>query len=95
MILVAEPAGGSLHGELTPPGDKSISHRAVLLASLARGQSRIRGLLESEDVRATANACRQLGMTARREGGEWVLDGVGEKGLQAPSGPLEIGRAHV
>ena len=72
MNLTTEPAGSrssslsssSLNGEIRPPGDKSISHRALILASLASGQSRIEGLLDSEDVRATANACRQLGMTS-------------------------------
>jgi len=93
MILVAEPAGGPLQGELTPPGDKSGSHRAVIFARLAQGQSRIRGLLESEDVQATANACRQLGMTARQEAGEWVLEGVGRQGLQAPAAPLDMGNS--
>jgi len=93
MILVAEPAGGPLQGDLTPPGDKSVSHRAVIFASLAQGQSRIRGLLESEDVRATMNACRQLGMTARQGGGEWVLEGVGDEGLQAPAAALDMGNS--
>jgi 3-phosphoshikimate 1-carboxyvinyltransferase len=93
MILVAEPAGRPLQGELTPPGDKSISHRAVIFASLAHGQSRIRGLLESEDVRATINACRPLGMTARQSQDEWLLEGVGENGLQAPAAPLDMGNS--
>jgi len=93
MILVTEPAGRPLQGELTPPGDKSVSHRAVIFASLATGQSRIRGLLESADVQATANACRQLGMTARRDGEEWVVQGVGEAGLQAPAAPLDMGNS--
>ena len=72
MILSTEPldfsSGSSLQGELFPPGDKSISHRALIMASLARGQSRIEGLLDSEDVKATANACRQLGMSSRHDG---------------------------
>jgi 3-phosphoshikimate 1-carboxyvinyltransferase len=93
MILVAEPTAAPLRGELTPPGDKSVSHRAVIFASLAHGQSRIRGLLESEDVRATANACRQLGMSARQDGNEWILQGVGEKGLRAPQAPLDMGNS--
>ena len=93
MILVAEPAAAPLRGELTPPGDKSVSHRAVIFASLAHGQSRIRGLLESEDVRATAGACRQLGMTARQNGNEWIVQGVGENGLQAPPAPLDMGNS--
>jgi 3-phosphoshikimate 1-carboxyvinyltransferase len=93
MILRTEPAAAPLRGELTPPGDKSISHRALIFATLAQGQSRIGGLLDSEDVRATANACRQLGMTSRAENGEWLIDGVGERGLQAPEGPLDMGNS--
>lgn len=93
MILVAEPAAGPLLGELLPPGDKSISHRALIFASLAHGQSRIRGLLESEDVHATASACRQLGMTDRVEGDERIVEGVGERGLQPPSAPLDMGNS--
>ena len=93
MKLATQPAGEPLRGELTPPGDKSISHRALIFACLAQGASRIRGLLESEDVRATARACRQLGMTMRREGDEWLLEGVGARGLQAPSGPLDMGNS--
>lgn len=93
MILVAEPAVAPLRGELTPPGDKSISHRALIFASLARGQSRIRGLLESEDVRATANACRQLGGGLHAEGDEWVVEGVGGRGLRPPGAPLDMGNS--
>jgi 3-phosphoshikimate 1-carboxyvinyltransferase len=93
MILATQAAPNALLGELTPPGDKSISHRALIFACLAQGTSRIRGLLDSEDVKATANACRQLGMTARVEGGEWVLEGVGERGLQPPDGPLDMGNS--
>ncbi len=93
MILATEPAAGPLLGELLPPGDKSISHRALILASLAQGQSRIRGLLDSEDVHATASACRQLGMTDRVEGDERILEGVGERGLQPPAAPLDMGNS--
>ena len=93
MILATQAAPNALLGELTPPGDKSISHRALIFACLAQGPSRIQGLLDSEDVNATANACRQLGMTARAEGGEWVLEGVGERGLQPPDGPLDMGNS--
>mgnify|MGYP003503698737 CR=1 FL=1 len=93
MKLITEPAGSPLRGELTPPGDKSISHRALIFACLAHGPSRIRGLLDSADVRATANACGQLGMTMRNEGGAWQLEGVGERGLQAPATPLDMGNS--
>ena len=93
MILKVGPAGSRLCGELTPPGDKSISHRAVILASLAVGQSRIEGLLESEDVRATASACRQLGMKSHEDGEALLVDGVGAEGLSAPVGPLDMGNS--
>jgi 3-phosphoshikimate 1-carboxyvinyltransferase len=93
MILLTEPAGAPLRGELTPPGDKSISHRALILGCLAAGESRIRGLLDSEDIRATAGACRQLGMSMREEAGVFVLHGVGEAGLQAPDAPLDMGNS--
>jgi 3-phosphoshikimate 1-carboxyvinyltransferase len=93
MMLKAGPAGSPLCGELTPPGDKSISHRALILASLAAGQSRIEGLLESEDVRATASACRQLGMKSHADGEALLVDGVGAEGLCAPAGPLDMGNS--
>jgi 3-phosphoshikimate 1-carboxyvinyltransferase len=93
MKLITEPAGSPQQGELTPPGDKSISHRALIFACLADGPSRIRGLLDSADVRATASACGQLGMTIQRDGGEWLLEGVGEGGLQAPAAPLDMGNS--
>ena len=93
MILQVGPAGSPLGGELTPPGDKSISHRAVILASLAKGQSRIEGLLESEDVRATSNACRKLGMKIHEDGAAVLVDGVGTEGLCAPVGPLDMGNS--
>ncbi len=93
MILQAGPADSPLCGELTPPGDKSISHRAVILASLANGQSRIEGLLASEDVRATASACRQLGMKSQEAGDAFLVNGVGAEGLSAPVGPLDMGNS--
>jgi 3-phosphoshikimate 1-carboxyvinyltransferase len=93
MILRSEPAAAPLRGELTPPGDKSISHRALIMGCLAAGESRIRGLLDSEDIRATANACCQLGMTTRQENGELVLHGVGGAGLRAPRAPLDMGNS--
>jgi len=93
MILQAGPADSPLRGELIPPGDKSISHRAIILGSLARGQSRIEGLLESEDVRATISACRQLGMQIHKDGEALLLDGVGAGGPTEPAGPLDMGNS--
>jgi 3-phosphoshikimate 1-carboxyvinyltransferase len=91
--LRASGRGAPLRGELTPPGDKSISHRALILASLAIGESRIAGLLESADVLATAQACRQLGATIQTSARLTRVNGTGEGGLRAPAGPLDMGNS--
>ena len=93
MILLTEPASSPLLGELTPPGDKSISHRALIFACLADGRSRVTGLLDSEDVKATANACCQLGMKLQHAGDALLLDGVGAAGLSPPREPLDMGNS--
>ena len=93
MRLQVQPCSAALRGEMTPPGDKSISHRALIFACLASGETRVEGLLDSEDVNATAAACRQLGMGVRRDGKELVLKGVGENGLGAPSADLDMGNS--
>jgi 3-phosphoshikimate 1-carboxyvinyltransferase len=93
MILQTNPANQPLTGELTPPGDKSISHRALIFACLAEGQSVVSGLLESEDVRATENACVQLGMGVSRNAAVLEIQGVGSKGLVSPDGPLDMGNS--
>ena len=93
MILRTAPAAAPLRGELTPPGDKSISHRALIFACLAAGTTRVEGLLESEDVKATANACQQLGMTIAESEGALLLTGTGKKGLRAPTRPLDMGNS--
>jgi 3-phosphoshikimate 1-carboxyvinyltransferase len=76
MILTAAPAVSGLHGEFTPPGDKSISHRALIFSSLAAGQSELSGLLESEDTLATLQACEQLGARVHRSAGKFFVDGT-------------------
>ncbi len=93
MILKTAAASSPLRGELTPPGDKSISHRALIFGCLASGTTRVEGLLESEDVNATAAACRQLGMGIQREGDVLLLQGVGDRGLRAPSAALDMGNS--
>ncbi len=85
---------GRFGGVASPPGDKSISHRALMLGALAVGRTRISGLLEGADVLATANALRCLGVpAARREGGIWTVDGVGAGGLAVPDTVLDMGNA--
>ena len=75
---------GPLTGRIRVPGDKSISHRALMFGALAVGRSRIKGLLEGEDVLATAAALRAMGATIARDGDEWIVDGVGVGGLLQP-----------
>lgn len=86
-------AGSPLRGELTVPGDKSVSHRAVMLAALAEGSSRICGFLEGEDTRATAAIFQRLGVRIEAEGAQRIVHGVGLHGLQPPSAPLDCGNA--
>ncbi|MHA1599081.1 MAG: 3-phosphoshikimate 1-carboxyvinyltransferase, partial [Alphaproteobacteria bacterium] len=83
-----------LAGTIAVPGDKSISHRALLIGALAIGVTRIDGLLEGEDVLATAAALRLLGVTVEKTGdGVWTVNGRGIAGLCEPSGVLDMGNS--
>jgi len=93
LILQSTPLGTPLRGELTPPGDKSISHRALILASLARGESTIDGLLEAEDIKATANACQQLGAGISSRHAITRVGGIGDSGLTTPARILDMGNS--
>lgn len=87
-------ARGPLRGTVTVPGDKSISHRSLMFAGLAVGESRIEGLLEGEDVLATAAAMRAMGATIERDAdGIWHVAGVGVGGLLQPQTALEMGNS--
>ncbi|WP_339705442.1 3-phosphoshikimate 1-carboxyvinyltransferase [uncultured Sphingosinicella sp.] len=91
LSLVAE---GPLSGRVRVPGDKSISHRALMLGALAVGETVIDGLLEGEDVHATAAAMRAMGAHAERDAeGRWRVQGVGVGGLLQPAGVLEMGNS--
>jgi 3-phosphoshikimate 1-carboxyvinyltransferase len=93
MHLKATPHG-ALRGEIRVPGDKSISHRSLMLAGLAVGESRISGLLEGADVLATATALQALGVHLERLGaGEWRAMGCGVAGLAEPDDVLDLGNA--
>ncbi len=84
----------ALKGTANIPGDKSISHRALMLGGLAVGETRITGLLEGEDVHATAAALRALGVTVVREApGSWTVSGLGVGGLAEPSQVLDMGNS--
>ena len=88
--MPAEP----LRGTIRVPGDKSISHRALILSALAVGPSQITGLLEGEDVLATAAAMRSMGATIERgSDGEWHVHGVGVGGLLQPAAALDMGNS--
>src|SRR4029434_8613830 len=82
-----------LAGEISLPGDKSISHRAVLFASLGEGETRLQNLLEGEDVMATVECFRAMGVSIEKEGEEWVVQGVGLKGLRKPHKILNCGNS--
>ena len=84
---------GPLKGDITPPGDKSISHRAVMLGGVAKGETRVSGLLEGEDVLCTVDALRELGATIVRKKDAWHITGVGLEGLKAPAKTLDMGNS--
>ncbi|MDO6412818.1 3-phosphoshikimate 1-carboxyvinyltransferase [Sphingomonas sp. BIUV-7] len=87
-------AAGPLRGRIRVPGDKSISHRSLMLSALAIGESRIEGLLEGEDVLATAAAMRAMGATIERDAdGVWHVSGVGVGGLLQPGNALDMGNS--
>lgn len=94
MPLASTRPSAPLAGRLRVPGDKSISHRALMLGALAVGRTEIAGLLEGEDVLATAAAVNAMGAAARRQGdGRWIVDGVGVGGLAEPQDLLDLGNA--
>ena len=85
---------GPLTGRVRVPGDKSISHRSIMLGALAIGETKVTGLLEGEDVLATATAMRTMGARADRIGdGAWSINGVGVGGLLQPGTALDMGNS--
>jgi 3-phosphoshikimate 1-carboxyvinyltransferase len=82
-----------VQGRIEVPGDKSISHRALILSALAEGRSRVFGLLSSADVRATAGVLRTLGVRIDTRGEETTIEGVGLRGLVAPDAELDCGNS--
>ena len=84
---------GPLKGRIRVPGDKSISHRSLMFGALAVGETRVTGLLEGEDVMATAAAMRAMGATIEKQGDTWSIHGVGVGSLLQPQAPLEMGNS--
>jgi len=95
--LASRRTKSGLRGRARPPGDKSISHRSLLLNALAVGRARVTGLLEGEDVLAMAAALRLLGAGVAREetadGPVWIVDGVGVQGFQEPDDIIDMGNS--
>ncbi|MEJ5116464.1 MAG: 3-phosphoshikimate 1-carboxyvinyltransferase [Gluconobacter sp.] len=91
LTVSASPKG--LSGRTLVPGDKSISHRSLMLASLAHGRTKVYGLLEGEDVLRTADAMRALGATITRDGAVWTIDGRGVGELTEPADVLDMGNS--
>jgi 3-phosphoshikimate 1-carboxyvinyltransferase len=93
LSFVVEP-GGALRGRVRVPGDKSISHRAIMLGALAEGCTAISGFLEGEDCLATLQAFRAMGVAIDGpEAGRVTVNGVGLHGLRPPSAPLDMGNS--
>lgn len=93
MIPMMSRASGPLTGTVKVPGDKSISHRALILGASAVGETRIENLLEAEDVLATAEAMRRLGAIVERVGDAWSVHGRGVGGLAEPETVLDMGNS--
>ena len=74
-------------------GDKSISHRAIMLGSIAEGTTRVRNILEGEDVKATISAFRQMGVLVEHVEGDYLVHGKGLRGLRKPDSPLDLGNS--
>ena len=82
-----------VHGSLSVPGDKSISHRSLILSAIASGESRIRGILQSADVHSTAGVLRALGAPIPELASEMSVRGVGLRGLKQPAVSLDCGNS--
>ena len=94
MVKLISSPNSVLKGKVRVPGDKSISHRALMLSALAVGRSEVRGLLEGEDVLATATAMRAMGATINRLGdGHYEVYGVGVGGLMSPDDVIDMGNS--
>jgi 3-phosphoshikimate 1-carboxyvinyltransferase len=93
MTMLIEPARSPLRGDITVPGDKSIAHRAVILASVAEGRSRIFNLSGGDDNSRTVRAFRQMGVQIVRDGDAISIGGKGWNGLIAPGAPVDCGNS--
>tara|TARA_B110000483_G_scaffold30280_1_gene36739 strand:- start:426 stop:1730 length:1305 start_codon:yes stop_codon:yes gene_type:complete len=84
---------GPLKGSIKVPGDKSISHRSIMLGSIATGITKVSGFLEGEDSLATLNSFKEMGVEIERQGSNVTINGVGMHGLREPARPLNLGNS--
>lgn len=93
-IAARSSRGKALKGRIRVPGDKSISHRSLILGLLSIGETHITGLLEGDDIKHTAAACQALGASViRKAEGNWIIKGAGIGGLREPEAKLDFGNA--
>ncbi len=92
-MAVSSKRAPALKGTIIAPGDKSISHRALIFGAMAEGETVVTGLLEGADIMSTADAMRALGASITKKGARWHVIGCGESGLQTPKGDVDCGNA--
>ena len=92
-MTVSSQRASALKGTIIAPGDKSISHRALIFGAMAQGETVVTGLLEGADIMSTADAMRALGASITKQGDSWHVIGCGAKGLQTPQGDVDCGNA--
>jgi 3-phosphoshikimate 1-carboxyvinyltransferase len=91
--FVVQP-GGVLRGQIRVPGDKSVSHRAILLGSIAEGTTIVEGILDAGDTQSTIAAMRSMGVEIQQiDADRWQIQGVGLHGLKAPKAPIDCGNS--
>ena len=94
MLDFTATPGGAVNGSIRVPGDKSISHRSIMLGAIADGDTTVDGFLEGEDALATLNAFKAMGVKIDGpENGRVTVHGVGREGLKAPEGDLYVGNS--
>lgn len=93
MVLIIRGEANKLSGEITVPGDKSISHRSIIIGSLANGNTTIDNILDSDDVLQTLLALKKMGVNIKRKRDKVFIEGVGQNGLKAPNGFIDCGNS--
>ena len=95
MLTLRSSSSGTLSGQVKLPGDKSISHRSLIFGTIARGHTRISGLLEGADVMSTRSAMLGLGGNIEKDKstGDWLVEGMGLGSFATPEQPLDLGNS--